>query len=166
MAEIKEMRIEGVYPQRQAGFAMVRVKLPGAISAIEADALARMSEVYSSGVLHLTTRGSIELHYVPDGRVEDLLRSLRGAGLTSRGACGGAVRGVACGRADAESFPQLLEVAGRLHRRFTGNPRWEKFPKKFKIGVFSGCDDLRYLIQDAALVQAGDGFVFDVWCAG
>jgi sulfite reductase (ferredoxin) len=167
MTDIDDLRIEGVYRQRQAGLLMVRVKVPVSLTWREAESLAEIADEFSSGVLHLTTRGCVELHGVTDAAAASLLAALREAGMTSRGACGGAVRGVACGFPDAVNFPLIREVASALHSRFTGDLKWERFPKKFKIGVFSGCEDLRYLIQDFSLVHAGGKEpLFHAFCAG
>ncbi len=96
-------------------------------------------------------------------------QELAKTGLTSRGACGGAVRGITCGSQGAQGFPALESLAWRLHRHFTGNPRFERLPKKFKIGVEADIVGGRHLIQDVGLVLAGlaDGRArYDVWIAG
>src|SRR6185369_8386453 len=57
----------------------------------------------------------------------------------------------------------------RLHRHFTGNPRFERLPKKFKIGIEAEAAGGRHLIQDVGLVLASldDGRArYDIWIAG
>ncbi|GFE59102.1 nitrite/sulfite reductase [Geobacter sp. AOG1] len=165
-----EYRLDGIYRQRQEGFLMQRVKLPaGAISAGQAHAVAEIAEQFGRGLVHLTVRGSIEIHWIREESLPDVKRSLGRAGLTSRGACGGAVRGVTCNSQGTTGFPVLESLARRLHRHFTGNPRFERLPKKFKIGIEASTAKKRHLIQDVALVLArteGCQAWYDVWIAG
>src|SRR5450759_986484 len=65
------------------------------------------------------------------------------------------VRGITCGSHGAQGFPQLESRARRIHRHFTGNPRFERLPKKFKIGIEADVIGGRHLIQDVGLVLAG-----------
>jgi len=60
-------------------------------------------------------------------------------------------------------------MARRLHRHFTGNPRFERLPKKFKIGVEADVSGRRHLIQDVGLVLAGSNAGetrYDMYVAG
>src|SRR6478735_1073314 len=55
----------GVYGQRQQGVQMVRIKLPfGKVSTKQLLRIADISDEYSNGNLHLTTRQDIQVHYV------------------------------------------------------------------------------------------------------
>ena len=165
-----EYRLDGIYKQRQDGFYMQRVKLPaGVISAGQARAVAAVSTRFGQGTVHLTTRGSMEIHWLKEHDLPQVKRELAMAGLTSRGACGGAVRGITCGSQGAQGFPNLESLARRLHRHFTGNPRFERLPKKFKIGIEADVVGGRHLIQDVGLVLArlDDGRArYDIWIAG
>lgn len=149
---------------------MQRVKLPaGVISASQARTVAAVSTRFGQGTVHLTSRGSMEVHWLKEEDLPQVKRELAMAGLTSRGACGGAVRGITCGSQGAQGFPVLESIARRLQRHFTGNPRFERLPKKFKIGVEADVAGGRHLIQDVGLVLArcheGRAY-YDVWIAG
>src|SRR6266568_7475162 len=165
-----EYRLNGIYKQRQSGFYMQRVKLAaGVISAGQASTVAAVSSRFGQGTVHLTTRGSMEIHWLKEEDLPQIKRELAKTGLTSRGACGGAVRGITCGSQGASGFPALETLARRLHRHFTGNPRFERLPKKFKIGIEADVVGGRHLIQDVGLVLASleDGRAcYDVWIAG
>jgi ferredoxin-nitrite reductase len=165
-----EYRLDGIYRQRQEGFLMQRVKLAaGAISAEQARCVSSAAQKFGRGDIHLTSRGSMEIHWLTEERLEPLKRTLAGVGLTSRGACGGAVRGVTCASQGAVGFPVVERLAHRLHRHFTGNPRFERLPKKFKIGIEATAAGRRHLIQDVGLVlanSAGADSSFDVYIAG
>lgn len=163
-------RLDGIYQQRQEGFYMQRVKLAaGVISAVQARAVADISSRFGQGSIHLTSRGSMEIHWLQENDLPHVKRELAKAGLTSRGACGGAVRGVTCASQGAAGFPAAETMARRIHRHFTANPRFERLPKKFKIGVEADGGTKRHLIQDVGLVLAGideTGARFDVYAAG
>jgi len=165
-----EYRLDGIYRQRQEGYFMQRVKLPaGIISTSQARAVAAISARFGQGTVHLTTRGSMEIHWLKEEDLPQVKRELAKAGLTSRGACGGAVRGITCGSQGAQGFPALEALARRLQRHFTGNPRYERLPKKFKIGIEADVVGGRHLIQDVGLVLAGEeGYAryYDIWIAG
>lgn len=168
--QVSEYRLDGIYRQRQDGFFMQRVKLTaGVISAGQARAVATVSKRFGRGTIHLTTRGSLEIHWVAESDLAEVKKALLAAGLTSRGACGGAVRGVTCASQGALGFPTVENLARRIHRHFTANPRFERFPKKFKIGVEADASSRRHLIQDVGLVLTGsvDGSSsYDLFVAG
>lgn len=168
--EKQSLRLEGVYTQRQKEFSMQRIKLPaGIISAEQALKVAEIAQHSARGLVHLTTRGSIELHWLSEVDLAAVAAQLASVGLVTRGACGGAVRGVVCGSLAAAGAPALEALARRIHRHFTGNPRFERLPKKFKIGIEADASSGRHLIQDIALIPApsGDGRPrFEVWAAG
>jgi sulfite reductase (ferredoxin) len=171
MAIDKELRLEGIYGQRQKGHYMQRIKLPGGvISSDQALKVAAIAERFARGVVHLTTRGSIQLHWLTEADLVPVAAQLASVGLVSRGACGGAVRGVVCGSLSAPGAPALETLVRKLHRHFTGNPRFEKLPKKFKIGVEADTSSRRHLIQDVGLIPAAPGEDgrprYDVWVAG
>lgn len=102
----QQLRIDGVYAQRQPGTFMLRIKVPaGILSAEQAEAVADIADRFAGGLLHLTTRGSIELHGLTEDHLPSVWRGLAAVGLTTRGACGGAVRGVVCGSVTAAAWP-------------------------------------------------------------
>ena len=166
----KNLRIEGIYAQRQEGYFMQRVKLAaGVISAQQARTVAGIAESFGKGIVHLTSRGSMEVHWLQGEDLPAIKQKFAMVGLTSRGACGGAVRGVTCSGQGSAEFPQLESLARRLQRHFTGNPRFEGLPKKFKIGIETDTTGGRHLIQDVGLVLAAsdNGTAgYDVWIAG
>lgn len=166
----RTLRLDGVYRMNNADDLMLRVKVPaGVLSAPQADAVCAVAEAFAHGRLHLTCRGSIELHRLRHEHLGEIFRRLAAVGLTGRGACGGAVRGISCSTSAGPGFAVAQRVARQLHRHFAGNPHFEGLPKKFKIGVESGYAGARHLIQDLGIVHSGsmaDGERFDLWCGG
>jgi sulfite reductase beta subunit-like hemoprotein len=168
--DYQKLRLDGIYKQNKQGDLMLRVKVPaGALSSEQAVKICEISKQFSNSLLHLTTRGSIEFHWLQYADIPYALAMLNAVGLTSRGACGGAVRGVSCSSSFSKEFGIVQMLARRLHRHFAGNPHFEGLPKKFKIGVDAGYENARHLIQDIGLVYTGtiDSVQqYDVWFAG
>ena len=142
--DFKRFRLQqGIYGQRQDGEQMVRTKLPaGRITSEQMRCMADFAEKYSHGVLHITTRQDIQLHYVKINDVPQGLEDLAKAGVTTREACGNTVRNVtAChkaGTCSTEVFdvtPYALAVSNYLLRR----DLTQNLPRKFKIS-FGGCN--------------------------
>jgi sulfite reductase (ferredoxin) len=150
----KPFRLQyGIYGQRQAGVQMVRIKIPfGGITANQLRRIAELSERYTTGVGHVTTRQDIQLHFAELKDVPAMMRGLAEVGLTTREACANTVRNVTgchlAGVCQGEVFditPYAKTVAYHLLR----NPLNQSLPRKFKI-AFSGCR------QDCALTPIHD----------
>jgi sulfite reductase beta subunit-like hemoprotein len=132
----------GIYGQRQPDTQMVRVKIPqGLLDGSQLLALADIAETYSRGFGHITTRQNVQFHFVAMADVEDVMRRLADAGLTTREACGSAVRNItACpyaGVSDDEVF-DVTPYAEALTRYLLRHPLSASLPRKFKI-AFEGC---------------------------
>jgi sulfite reductase beta subunit-like hemoprotein len=146
----------GIYSQRQAGVQMIRTKVPGGLlTAAQMRQLAKIADEYAGGKGHLTTRQNMQYHFVPLGRVADLLHLLADVRLTTREACYNTVRNVtACPLAgihphepfDVQPYARRLAFAF-LHKELTDN-----LPRKFKV-AFSGCpeDCVATAINDVGL---------------
>jgi sulfite reductase (ferredoxin) len=133
----------GIYGQRQGGTnQMVRIKLPaGTITPEQLDMMAHVSDTYSRGWGHITTRQNVQVHYVELTRVPELMRLLGSVGLTTREACGDTVRNVmACHLAGACPHEHLdvTPWAEATFRHFVRHPLGQRLPRKFKVN-FSGC---------------------------
>ncbi|MFM2070753.1 MAG: hypothetical protein RLZZ623_1016 [Actinomycetota bacterium] len=169
----------GIYGQRQGGTnQMVRIKLPaGTISPEQLDLMGRLSEEYSRGWGHITTRQNVQIHFVELTKVPDVMRELAKVGLTSREACGDTVRNVmACHLAGAcpHEFLDVTPWAEAAFEHFVRNPLGQRLPRKFKIN-FSGCstDCGQAMFNDVGVIAAtrtlDDGSVesgFRVYIAG
>ncbi|MCU1369568.1 MAG: sulfite reductase, beta subunit (hemoprotein) [Ilumatobacteraceae bacterium] len=134
----------GIYGQRQGGHnQMLRVRVPyGGVTPEQLDMFGRIADEYSRGWGHITTRQNVQLHYVPLERVPDAMRDLGRVGLTTREACGDAVRNVmGCHLAGAcpQEHLDITQWAEAANRHFLRNPIAQRLPRKFKIN-FSGCE--------------------------
>jgi sulfite reductase beta subunit-like hemoprotein len=169
----------GVYGQRQGGTnQMVRIKLPaGTITPDQFDVMADISETYSRGWGHITTRQNVQVHYVELTQVPDVMRRLADVGLTSREACGDTVRNVmACHLAGAcpHEFLDVTPWAEAAFEHFVRNPLGQRLPRKFKIN-FSGCstDCGQAMFNDVGVIavsrrdeHGNDELGFRVYIAG
>ena len=133
----------GVYGQRQGGHnQMVRVKIPyGKVTPDQLEVLAHISETYSRGWGHLTTRQNVQFHFVQLSDSAEVLRLLAACGLTSREACGDTVRNVmGCHLAGACPY-EVIDIsawADATAQYLLRHPYAQRLPRKFKIN-FSGC---------------------------
>ena len=83
-------RFLGVYPQKQDGLFMQRIRIPGGrISWPQWRRIAELADRYTPGVpLHLTTRQDIELHDVAQESIPAVHEGLAEAALMIFGAGG------------------------------------------------------------------------------
>jgi sulfite reductase beta subunit-like hemoprotein len=157
--------VRGTYGQRQAEDAqMLRVKIPqGILTGAQLHALADAADRYSRGFGHITTRQNVQFHFMKLHDVEPAMRLMADAGLTTREACGSAVRTITgcpfAGVAADEIF-DVTPYAEALTRHLLRHPLSSRLPRKFKIG-FEGCptDHTRTGVNDigfrAALAPDG-----------
>ncbi|KAF6244610.1 nitrite/sulfite reductase [Nitrosopumilus sp. b2] len=134
----------GAYGTRMTGdYAMVRIKLPaGEIYPHQFEKISQLSEQYSIGSAHFSTRENIQLHWVILEDVSEIFRGLAEVGLTSREACGNSVRNVmcspmsgVCSDEEFDSTPYALATA----KFFLRNPMAQNLPRKFKFN-FTCCE--------------------------
>ncbi|MDH3997790.1 MAG: nitrite/sulfite reductase [Desulfuromonadales bacterium] len=168
--DYQKLRLFGVYQQDKEENLMLRVKIPaGLLTSAQALEIAAISTECSNGVLHLSCRGSMEFHWLKHPQLEDIFSRLNQVGLTTRGACGGAVRGIACSTSFSAQYLLVQRLAQKLNDHFAGNAEFEGLPKKFKVSVDAGYQGSRHLIQDVGLVLVsadGEPPCYDVWCGG
>ena len=147
----------GVYGQRQEGVQMIRIKLPyGKVTSDQLLRIADVSDEYSRGKLHITTRQDIQIHYVSLDRTPELWAELEKSDVTLREACGNTVRNVTASP-DAGIHPdEAFDATPYAHATFQfflRNPICQEMGRKFKMS-FSSTDD------DSALAFIHDlGFI-------
>ncbi|HEY1990421.1 MAG TPA: hypothetical protein VGG43_13210 [Acidimicrobiales bacterium] len=164
--EMERMKWAGIYPQKQGGDAfMMRVKVPGGhLTAAQfrelgvvADAFGEgpdgtESRVFGSKYADLTTRQSVQIHWI---RIEDIPRIWRRfaqVGLTTIQGCGDGARNVLCcpvSGVDADEAFDAYPVVKQVSAFFTGNRDYANLPRKFKISI-TGC------LEDCAQADIND----------
>ncbi|MCH8915881.1 MAG: nitrite/sulfite reductase [Thaumarchaeota archaeon] len=134
----------GAYGTRMTGdYAMVRIKIPaGEIYPRQLEKISQLSEQFSIGSAHFSTRENIQLHWVVLEDVSEIFRGLTEVGLTSREACGNTIRNIMCSPLSGvcpdekfDSTPYALATA----RFFLRNPMVQNLPRKFKFN-FTCCE--------------------------
>jgi sulfite reductase (ferredoxin) len=143
--DFRRFRLQhGAYGSRlRMDYSMVRIKVPsGEITPEQLEKLASLSEAFSIGSAHVSTRQNIQLHWVQLEDVSEVMRGLVEVGLTTREACGNSVRNVMCshfaGVCPSEAF-DATPYAKAIARFLLRNPMCQNLPRKFKIN-FSCCD--------------------------
>ena len=134
----------GVYGQRQQGVQMVRIKLPyGKMTFKQWKRISDISDEYSTGNLHLTTRQDIQIHFVSLDRTPELWHELEQDKVTLREACGNTVRNitasVTAGIDPNEPF-DITPYAHSLFEYLLRNPICQEMGRKIKIS-FSNTDE-------------------------
>ena len=147
----------GVYGQRQLGVQMFRVKLPyGRMTAEQLVRMADISEKYTNGNLHLTTRQNIQLHYVKLDDSPAIWTELAQKGITAREACGNTVRNLTASANAGIDPDELFDVSPYVQAAFEyflRNPICQDMGRKIKP-AFSSSD------KDSAFTYFHDfGFI-------
>ena len=134
----------GVYGQRQFGVQMIRIKLPfGKVTSEQLHRIADVSDEYSRGRLHITTRQDIQIHHVSLDRTPELWAQLEKDDITLREACGNAVRNITASETAGIDIDEPFDVspyADATFKFFLRNPICQEMGRKFKMS-FSGTDD-------------------------
>jgi ferredoxin-nitrite reductase len=143
--DFDRMKWYGVYRQKpkDSGYFMMRTKIPGGrITPEQALTLSEIADEYAHGFCDITTRQTIQFHWLRIEDVPPIFDVLDKVGITTSGACGDDTRNV-CGcpvsglnpHEVLDATPQLLEVS----RKLTDNRDFSNLPRKYKISI-SGCD--------------------------
>ena len=156
--KFKALRLaRGVYGQRQQGVQMIRIKLPfGRVSADQLRRICYVSDEYSTGNLHITTRQDIQIHYVSLDRTPQLWAELEKSDVTLREACGNTVRNVTAsplaGIDKNEPF-DVAPYADLVFRYFLRKPFGQELGRKIKIAFSSNdLDDAFTFIHDFGFI--------------
>ena len=163
----------GVYGQRQEGVQMIRIKLPyGRVRSNQLRRISAVSDEYSRGRLHITTRQDIQIHYVDLNRTPELWAELEKDNVTLREACGNVVRNVTASETagfDVNEPFDLQPYAHAIFEEFLRNPICQEMGRKFKVS-FSNTDEdtgLSYLHDIGFIAKSENGVNgFKVMVAG
>ena len=135
----------GVYGQRQQGVQMIRIKLPyGKVLSKQLRRIADVSDEYSRGRLHITTRQDIQIHYVDLDRTPELWAELEQDDVTLREACGNTVRNVTASETAGIDVNEPFDVspyADALYKFFLRNPICQDMGRKFKVSFSASEED-------------------------
>ncbi len=163
----------GVYGQRQQGVQMIRIKVPyGKLKTNQLNRIAAVSDEYSRGRLHITTRQDIQIHYVDLDRTPELWAELERDDVTLREACGNVVRNVTASETAGIDINEPFDVspyADALYKFFLRNPICQEMGRKFKVSFSSTDEDtgLSYMHDLGFIAKIQNGIRgFKVMVAG
>lgn len=158
----------GVYGQRQQGVQMIRIKLPfGRISTNQLRRIAAISDEYSNGNLHLTTRQDIQLHHISLDKTPEIWAKLEQDEITLREACGNTVRNITASAESGTDPNEPFDVspyADAVFRYFLRKPFGQELGRKVKIAFSNSERDTAFtFIHDIGFIpllntQAKRGF--------
>ncbi len=135
----------GVYGQRQIGVHMFRTKIPfGHLTPDQLIALANISEKYTNGRLHLTTRQNVQFHYVKLNDSPAIWQELAEAGMTAREACGNTVRNLTASPLAGVDPEEPFDVSPYVYAAFDyflRNPICQEMGRKIKPAFSSSEKD-------------------------
>ncbi len=162
--EQERLKWVGLYPQRQGGDAfMMRVKVPGGrLTSDQARKIGELSQkfargpkdsdVFGNAYCDITTRQTIQLHWLSIGDIPTIWEELDRVGMTTVQACGDSSRNVLCcpvSGIDAKEVFDAYPLAIEISDFFTGNREYSNLPRKFKMSV-TGC------LEDCAQAEIND----------
>ncbi len=144
-SERKLFRWFGLYPQRpnEAGFFMQRIKIPGGqIFPAQLKRISEITEKYARGFGDITTRQTIQLHWLRIDYIKPIYATLAEVNLFCQFACGDTPRNVvSCPLAGVakdeiiDSSAHVLEV-NEMYR--LGGREFSNLPRKYKTSL-AGC---------------------------
>ncbi|HET8752835.1 MAG TPA: HEPN domain-containing protein, partial [Salinimicrobium sp.] len=162
--QFKSLRLaRGIYGQRQPGVQMVRIKLPfGKVTSEQLNRICDVSEEYSTGRLHITTRQDIQIHHVSLDRTPELWSQLERDAITIREACGNTVRNITASPTAGIDVNEPFDVSPYAHATFQfflRNPICQEMGRKFKISFSASEEDsaLSYIHDLGFIAKIKDG---------
>ncbi|HLP11877.1 MAG TPA: nitrite/sulfite reductase [Flavobacteriales bacterium] len=147
----------GVYGQRQQGVQMIRIKIPfGKISPKQLERIANVSDEYSNGHLHFTTRQDVQIHFVSLDKTPELWAKLEEDDITLREACGNTVRNITASAEagiDANEPFDVSPYAQAMFAYFLRKPFCQELGRKIKIAFSSSEKDTAFtFIHDLGFI--------------
>jgi sulfite reductase (ferredoxin) len=164
------LRWWGLYTQGDGGGAfggaapyfMLRVRVPnGLLTAGQTQILAHAARDFGRGVVDVTVRQNLQLHWLEAERLPALFERLAAAGLTSQAACGDDPRnltGCPLAGVDPDEYADASPWLLAANRALLEDQNFANLPRKFK-GCVSGCRHWcsHPEINDVAFTARADG---------
>lgn len=143
-SDFERFKWYGFYRQKpkDSGYFMLRTKIPGGkLNSEQLGVLAGIADDYAHGFSDITTRQTLQFHWLTIQNAPEIFSRLAAVGMTTSGACGDDTRNVVgCPVAgiDKNEIIDATPVLDAVNRHFTDNREFSNLPRKFKISV-SGC---------------------------
>jgi dissimilatory sulfite reductase (desulfoviridin) alpha/beta subunit len=127
----------GVITERNADYATIRLRIPGGVlSAAQARQLAKISEKYGDGTLHLTMRQTMEIPHVNPENLEKIAKALEKIGTPIGAEQNEVVNIMACPGTERCKYAncETIDLARKIDERVFG----KELPIRLRIAI-SGC---------------------------
>lgn len=134
----------GVYQQKpNTGHFMFRIKIPGGqISPKQLRTVSQIADKYARGFGDITTRQTIQLHWITIGDFKHIFQTLWDVGMTSQFACGDSPRNVVgcplAGVLEDEIIDSAKDARDVSDYFINAGREFSNLPRKFKPAV-GGC---------------------------
>jgi sulfite reductase beta subunit-like hemoprotein len=134
----------GVYQQKpNTGHFMFRIKIPGGqISPKQLRTISQIADKYARGFGDITTRQTIQLHWITIGDFKHIFQTLWDVGMTSQFACGDSPRNVVgcplAGVLEDEIIDSAKDARDVSDFFINSGREFSNLPRKFKPAV-GGC---------------------------
>ena len=134
----------GVYQQKpkEDGYFMLRTRIPGGqLNPAQLREIAALTDQFAHGFGDVTTRQTIQLHWLRIEQFPEIFKRLHSVGITSSGACGDIARNVVGCPVAGYDPDAISDATAELHAvdaHLTNNSEFSNLPRKYKISI-SGC---------------------------
>ncbi|SFA51212.1 ferredoxin-nitrite reductase [Parageobacillus thermantarcticus] len=131
----------GLYLQRpkEAGYFMMRVCVPsGILNNEQLETLAGIARDYGRGLFDITTRQSVQFHWLQIEQIPDIFDRLKRVGLSTAGACGDITRNIVgnpLAGIDPDELFDTREIVREVYEFFQRNEDFSNLPRKYKISI-------------------------------
>ncbi|OHD19331.1 MAG: hypothetical protein A2086_00930 [Spirochaetes bacterium GWD1_27_9] len=150
-ATLKSYRVPfGIYEQRTPDTFMVRIRCTGGIiTPSQFLEIAKISQKFGEGKIHITTRQEVQLHDIKLKDIPFILKELYGFGLSTRGGGGNTIRNVVVSvnsGIDKNEVFDIVPYAVSLVTKFLEENDSFGLPRKLKFAFVNSTDDLESAI--------------------
>lgn len=136
--ELAMFKWSGVYPQLQPGFFMIRLVTPGGLMTTrQFNRAVELAEQCARGALSITTRQTLQFHWVRQQDLHKVLEGMAEVGVSTRNSCGDVPRNIVASSLTGVAVDEVGD-AGRLLRAMAADPEIQNqrnLPRKHKISV-------------------------------
>ncbi len=140
-AEKELLKWAGIYLQRprSEGYFMMRVKVPsGIMTSSQARTLCEISRQHGRSIIDLTTRQSIQFHWLTVESLPDVIEKLSHQGLDTVEGCGDCPRNIIgnpLSGIDPNETIDTRKIVREVFDYFQMNREFSNLPRKFKISI-------------------------------